>query len=198
MCRRRNPGRGVTCADNPCCEEALAATQQELVTCQQELAQALDDLDDCEDAEVTCDDGVDNDCDGLVDAEDPDCGGAGCPGGYPDRMPSQVVTDLFAAIAVGDEVLAACNYYEDATAINDQGICLGVTDIIAAHFSMFDFFGVGITGEDLVAIGNYVRLLYSVEGNGFAVEDGVLAFHIEGGRIRNHIDHSAVTQAGGG
>ena len=30
-------GRGVTCADNPCCEEALAA-------CQQELAQALDDL----------------------------------------------------------------------------------------------------------------------------------------------------------
>jgi hypothetical protein len=29
--------------------------------------------------ETTCDDGIDNDCDGLVDSEDPDCGGTGAP-----------------------------------------------------------------------------------------------------------------------
>ena len=34
-----------------------------------------------EDPETTCGDGIDNDCDGLVDGEDPDCGGSCVPDG---------------------------------------------------------------------------------------------------------------------
>ena len=33
--------------------------------------------------ELTCGDGVDNDCDGFVDGADPDCAGLPCSGGYP-------------------------------------------------------------------------------------------------------------------
>ena len=33
--------------------------------------------------ELTCGDGVDNDCDGFVDGADPDCAGLPCNGGYP-------------------------------------------------------------------------------------------------------------------
>ncbi len=59
-------GRGVTCADNPCCEEELAFTQQkleqalaDLEACQQALAQSGDcqgELDFCEDNLDDCDD----------------------------------------------------------------------------------------------------------------------------------------------
>jgi len=39
------------------------------------------------DPEAECDDGVDNDLDGLYDCDDPDCAGvAGCPGGEDDDV----------------------------------------------------------------------------------------------------------------
>ena len=64
-CTGEIQGRGVTCADNPCCEDALAALQQELdlaladlEACQQALAQEQNDLDDCDDDLFICDENL--------------------------------------------------------------------------------------------------------------------------------------------
>ncbi len=68
-------GRGVTCADNPCCEEALAALQQELAALQQELDQALADLQACQDnCGPVCGDDI---CECAE--EDNCCEDCGCP-----------------------------------------------------------------------------------------------------------------------
>jgi len=65
-------------ADPYCCGDGVCEGQEDPVNCAADC-----DCTPTEDPEVTCDDGVDNDCDGLTDGADPDCQtclprGAGC------------------------------------------------------------------------------------------------------------------------
>jgi hypothetical protein len=67
----------TTARVSACCGDSLCEGQEDAANCAVDCAGQCVPEDDREKG-GTCRDGVDNDCDGLIDGEDSDCGGGGC------------------------------------------------------------------------------------------------------------------------
>jgi hypothetical protein len=74
-----------------------------------------------EDPEVTCDDGVDNDCDGLVDGADPDCASTCTPTEDPEVTCDDGVDNDCDGLIDGDD--PDCQTSATCTDLPDKGTC---------------------------------------------------------------------------
>lgn len=119
---------------------------------------------------------------------------AGCPAGYRDRSPGEVITDWLAAYASENVPLLLCNYHPTAHVFTDQGILVGYNDITAWYESLWDLFN-GVNPQVVAnsEFGSSLRLLSSLDAGWVEIEDGVDAFEIEDGRIRSQTSHGLIT-----
>lgn len=102
-----------------CAVDGLFACTADGLVCDAEPAEPL------EEAEVTCDDGRDNDCDGLIDSTDPDCQQFGVCGDLP------CAAEVEAALANACESTDAlqCTTDDDG---NAAGACANCTVVVTS------------------------------------------------------------------
>lgn len=113
------------------------------------------------------------------------------------RTPDVVVTDLRAALAAGDWTAFACNYHPDAFVIDDQGLLLGRTEIVAAAQSLVDLFDGAlpvITQEDIFR--GVVRTLFTLDGGWIVIPDGTHTYVIENGLVTRQTTHGIIEFTG--
>ncbi len=119
---------------------------------------------------------------------------AGCPVGYRDRDPVQVIQDWLTANSAQNLDLLLCNYHPTAHIIDDQGILTGHLDIATAASSFWSLFnGIPPTKKQLDVFEDTARLLWSLDAGWVEIEDGVDSFQIERGQIRTQTRHGLIT-----
>jgi hypothetical protein len=120
-----------------------------------------------------------------------------CPAGYWDRSPSEVVEDLLLAYVARNEALIACNYHPDASVTTDQGLLIGQAEVVQWYLSLYDLFdGVAFQVVQVDEFRDTVRLLWQLDGGWVVIEDGVDAFVIQRGRIRQQVQHGLISFTG--
>jgi len=125
-------------------------------------------------------------------------GDPGCPG-VETRTPIQAVTDHLVHLALEDWEALACDYAPTAFVINDQGLCIGRPEIIAAHQANADFFGhQRPVVSQLDAHLNIVRTLYTFDNGTIIIADGTDTFVVENGQIQGQTSHAGIEFTGGG
>ncbi len=105
------------------------------------------------------------------------------------KTPLEVVHDHQAALAAEDAAALACTYHTNAVRINDAGVCTGPSDISASLLAFVAFFGGPPVIVQETAVGDTVRVLFTIENMTVAIDDGVETYHVENGRIRTHTTH---------
>ena len=119
---------------------------------------------------------------------------AGCPIGYRDRSPSEVLADWLDAYASENVPLLLCNYHPLAHVFTDQGILVGYGDITLWYESLWDLLsGVNPQVAATTTFRSSVRLLSRLNAGWVEIEDGVDTFEIEDGRIRSQTSHGLIT-----
>ncbi len=137
----------------------------------------------------------DDDNDGILDVDDlyPLNADLGCPAQYAQRTPSEVLFELRDAIGREDWEDVACHYKPDAFILDDQGILVGHSDIVAAAQSLNDLFsGINpqIIQEDVFR--DTARVLYSMDAGWVEIADGVNSYVIEDGVITRQTAHGLI------
>jgi hypothetical protein len=117
----------------------------------------------------------------------------GCPDALLGREPDEVLSDLRDAVAAErwDEV--ACNYHPDAFVIDDQGILVGLQDILASIMSLNTLAnGVDPVVQQETVYDDMARVLFTLDVGWFRIPDGISTYVIRRGRIVQQTTHGQI------
>lgn len=123
--------------------------------------------------------------------------GPGCSANLALRNTATVINDLGTAYSSQDWSAYACNYATDAFILDDQGILVGHTDIVAAAQSLSSLFsGVSPQQVRFDVFDDTARLLEDYDGGWVTIPDRVRTFVVECGLITRQSDHGVVVFTG--
>ena len=104
-----------------------------------------------------------------------------------------MILDLYIDIEMEDWDAVGCNFDLDVVLINDQGICVGRTDVQLSEKSKFAAFGNAPESSKTTVIDELGRVLYTQNGNGLSFLHGVATYLIVCGQIQRATDHGVLT-----
>ena len=117
----------------------------------------------------------------------------GCPEALLERQPGEVLSDLRTAVAAEDWGAVACNYHPEAFVIDDQGILVGLNDILSSQMSLNDLFS-GVNPQVLQEsiYRDTARVVFSLDAGWIRIPDGVSTYVIRRGRIVQQTTHGLI------
>jgi hypothetical protein len=122
---------------------------------------------------------------------------AGCSGALASRWPHEVVADLRSAIAARNWDAVACNYHPHAYVIDDQGVMIGTTEIVAALMSLDDLAdGTQAVVTEENVFGDLVRVLFTLDTGWWRIPDGTSTYVVRRGRIVQQTTHALIEFTG--
>lgn len=139
---------------------------------------------------------LDNTGDGISGPGCPSVG-LGCPAGYAQRTPLQVVTDMRAATDAQDWNAVACNYAANSFVIDDQGVLAGLPDIITSKQGLSTLFdGISPSVLQIDSYDNMVRVIDSLDAGWVVIPDRSNAYVVDCGLIVQEMVHGWIEFTG--
>jgi hypothetical protein len=122
---------------------------------------------------------------------------ADCPKDLKKRSPDQVVAALRAALAAGDWEAVGCQYAPRAFLADDQGVLVGVDEIVSSLMSLDALFGgvQPVIREDTY-FHDMARILWTLDAGWIVIPDGVDTYVIKKGRIEMQSRHGLIEFTG--
>jgi hypothetical protein len=122
---------------------------------------------------------------------------AKCPPGLKKRTPDQVVADQRAALAAQDWEALACNYALKPYMFTDQGVLIGVEEIVGWFQSLAALFqGAPRLVHDDIFFKDTAWELYRLDAGWVVIPDGVDTYRIRAGKIHFQTTHGVIEFTG--